>query len=286
MVATAKKDQTFLDADEIAALASGKAFDRTERRQICTVEELEVVPADEDWLARRQYDFRSPQWQALFPEGYPVLKIGLRGVDVRFAFSVDEINRVYIPIRHPLGHQKAGKVKGRNSQLHIVLDALKQVYGANPFIAADAAKVLAAPPAVWGQHLGDMDVEGESQKREWGWDIPRELLPATFKYQGEVRIIQGRASETGNGSGSAVGTAQLSDAESDEAVAEALVGLEGADFKAHEAAVLGLKGLSGGWYDLVTSGGNVAQTAAEKGLIVALEDGTIGRPEAPEAPEA
>lgn len=125
---TGAQSADLLSGIDVEGIESGKAFARNEIESIVRVVSWEVVPADERFLEAKRYDFRSPAWRELFPAGFPVIDIGLEGINVDFAFAADHVKHVQIPIRFELGHAKAGRTRGRGSQLHVVNDAFKQVY--------------------------------------------------------------------------------------------------------------------------------------------------------------
>lgn len=267
-------------ADLEAELQSPDAFKREELFSFNTVVELEIVQADEDWMSRRNINFNSPEFKQLFPDGYPVLKIGRRGIDVNYKFSPDGIARDYIPIYNHPGEANPGRRKGRRSRLQITIDAFTKVYGVPPIGAENQAKIIAAGPSQWGQYLGEFTPAGQSQSTEWAWPIPRKLMPSGWKYTGEVRDIEGRQGDgDGDSSGAApVGTAQLSAEESLEKVTEALIGLDSADTAAHREAVMNIPGLTQDWYDAATDG-NPAAKALEAGAPIESVDGKVARKE-------
>ena len=261
-------------ADLEAELQSPDAFKREELFSFNTVVELEIVPADEDWMSRRNINFNSPEFKQLFPSGYPVLKIGRRGVDVRYKFSADEVARDYIPIYNHPGESNPGRRKGRRSRLQITVDAFQKVYGVPPIGADNQARIIAAGPAQWGQYLGEFTPAGQSESTEWAWPIPRKLMPQGWKYDGEVRDIEGTAAASDSGAAGTVGTAQLSAEESLAKVVEALVGLDAADLQAARDAVMNIPGLTQDWYDAATDG-NPAAKALDAGAPITNDDGKI-----------
>lgn len=246
-----------------------KAFAREERIDIFQIAELAVVAAPEDWMERRQINFKAEDFRAAFPDGLPCLLIGFKGISVSFDFAADKIRRIYIPLMDFQG-EKMGRRKGRSSQIHVTNEAFTQVFKISPFGRDNQAKLIGRI-ARWGQHLGDSVMEG--QAREWAWDIPREALPVGFVYDGPVRSVQSQGGGT-QAEGSVIGTAQLDDSAAIQKVKDILHGRDGMDAAGANQAVLDTPGLPSEWYDAAT-GGSVLRYAFDKGLITPGQNGTV-----------
>lgn len=273
-------------ADYLASIAAEfsdpKAFAREEQFTLFRLVKLAPEFASEDWMDRRQINYDSSAFRAAFPNGLPVLHVGLQGVDVKFIGGgiVDNTRDVFIPLYNDSG-ERMGQRKGRRSHIHIFQEAFTAVFKVPPL--DPKAQALIGTVALWGQHLGDMDDPDQpGQKREWAWDVPREAKAPDFKYEGPVREIVMRSAE-GDSAAATVGTAvvaQLTEEESDAAAANALIGLPAADVEAHTAAIMGIQGLTDAWYEAAQQKAAGAY-AHDRGLIEAVEGVIVAKAAAP-----
>jgi len=251
----------FEDLD--AQFLDPKAFAREEQKDYYKLVALDTVPAPEDWMTRRNIAYESAAFKAAYPNGLPCLMLGLQGISVKFEGLENNTRYVYIPMQGT-DPDKYGERKGRRTQLNIVTEAFVAVYGIRPFGSENRQKLIGRVD-LWGQHLGEMQADGET--REWGWDVPRQKLPDGFKYEGDIRIVQARQAETAGG----VGTPALSEQDIRTAVQGALVGLSGVEAEVASERILAIKGLPDDWYNAAMSG-SVLAFAVKQGVVMA-EDG-------------
>lgn len=251
---------------------SEDVFAREEQFQILKIRELAVEPMPEETMTSRQINWESPEFQAVYGPGpgamggFPSLKIGVEGVDVKFAFAADGIKRIWVPL---YGDQpdKLGQRRGRRSHAHIITLAFEKVYKVRPF-GVDIQNDLLGRVARWGQHLGDMELDGDTI--EWAWDIPREAYAADFEYDGPVRTIQG----TQDGATPAFGAAQVSEDEGNALVVAAVIGLGVDDTAGASQKVMAVQGLPQEWYSAAADQ-SVLRLAGERELIHAGDDGKV-----------
>lgn len=249
-------------------LNDDKAWARTEDKQVLQLVELSVTPATEDWMTARQIPYESAAFKAAYADGFPVLNIGLKGLSVHYEFAEDGVRRFSIPLMGDRP-ERYGERKGRRSQSHIVSDAFVKVFGMRPF--GDNIPKLIGTIAWWGQHFGEFDDAGE--QREWAWDVPREKLPADYKWPGEVTVRRARAGAGGAGTGG-VGTVEVSADEATTLITNALIGLKTGDKTAASERIFEIQGLPGEWYDAATAG-EVMKKAYELGLVDAGDDDVV-----------
>lgn len=256
----------FDDIEQI--LNDDKTFAREERREILQIAELATVAMPDDVMERQQINYKSEAFRGAYSQGYPALLIGLKGVSVSYDFAPDKILRIYVPL-YGSDPDKLGQLKGRNSRAHITREAFKAVFGLTPFGRENQAKLIGRT-AIWGQHLGDAVLAG--QAREWAWDVPREALAPDYKYEGQVRSIQGRGAP--GAGGTTVGTPALAEPQANAKIVELLVGLSSIDAEIANKRILETPGLPDKYYTRATQG-NVLQLAHEDGLITADDDGKV-----------
>jgi len=252
-----------------------KAFAREEQFTLFRLAKVGPEFASEDWMDRRQINYDSQAFRDAFPNGFPVLHIGLQGVDVRFVGGgiVDNTRDVYIPLYNDSG-ERMGQRKGRRSHMHIFQEAFTACFKVPP-LSPEAQKVVGTV-ALWGQHLGAMDDPDQpGQQREWAWDVPREAKAPDFQYDGPVREIilrSGDGDSTAATAGTAV-TVQLSEDESNAAAQAALIGLDASDVQGHTAAILNVKGLTDDWYEAAQA--KAAGALAHERKLILAENGKI-----------
>lgn len=201
-----------------------KAFAPTEFFELCEVVAVTTIAMPQRMLEARGIDPASDWYKEHFGAigGIQCVDIALRGIDVKYAYSDDELRHVTIPMVNFSG-DNIGRPKGENSQLHITNEAWKKVFGVSLFGSANR-EAVAGRKARFGQHMGRADIDGDT--RTWRWPVPREGLPADFEYKGEVRVLQGRAggdAGSSNGAGAAASNT-LSDEDALDAVMKAIVG--------------------------------------------------------------
>jgi len=246
-------------------------FAREEQFQILRIKELGVDAMPEETMAARQINYESPEFQAVYGSGagamggFPSLKLGVEGLDVKFAFAADAIKRIWVPL-YGDAPDKLGKRRGRRSHIHIVTLAFEKVYKVRPF-GVDIQKSLLGKVGRWGQHLGDMELGNETI--EWAWDVPREAYPDDFAYDGPVREITGNQEATAP----SLGTDQLGEDEANVLVVAAVVDLAVDDTVEASERVMAIVGLPQEWYTAAADQG-VLRLAGERKLITA-EDGKV-----------
>jgi hypothetical protein len=277
-VATARTKQeeaevqssAFADLDAEFADTQNDIWKREEQKTLAQIVELETVAMPAQLLEARQIDADSDEFkQAYGADGLPCLMIGLKGIDVDYAYAEDHIRRIYIPL---MGDRpgKFGERKGRRSQSHIVAEAFVEVFKVRPFGTENRERIIGAK-VLWGQHLGEATIDDE--KREWAWDVPRRRLPDDFEYDGQVRILEAR--DGGNTSGaSSAGTEQMSDEDAEASILGAIVGLNKDDVSGASAKVYDIAGLPSEWYSAAAQD-TVFVLAHEKGLIGVDDDGNV-----------
>lgn len=214
-----------------------EAFAPVEMFNLQTIVAVTTIPMPEQMLAPRGIDSNSDDYKSNFPNGIPCVDIAVKGIDVEYAFAEDRILHITIPMVNFQG-DNIGQPKGERSQLDVTHSAFKTVFGVGLF-GTDAREKLAGRKAKWGQHIDKADIDG--QNRTWRWGIPREALPDDFKYEGDVRVVQGKSARTSAAAG------VVPEAMSDEAaVAAVLTVIEGMPSNEPDKvydAILALKGL-------------------------------------------
>mgnify|MGYP000899023209 CR=1 FL=1 len=253
-------------------------FARTERKFIGRIEVIETTAMPEDILERRQVDTKADWFKAAYPQGLPALHIAVKGVSVKFVGVADEMLHIWVPL-YGDAPETAGKAKGRRSHAHIIGEAFQAVFKFRPFGTTNQQKLRGAV-VLWGQHLGSMAANPATgaEAREWAWDIPRGVLPATYEHTDPVTEINiGRQSEGTDAVQGAGGVAGLSREESIEAVLGVIVGGKIPQALELTAKALEIPGLHP---DIQSAGfsGGLLKLLGDEGFIVADEDGeTINR---------
>lgn len=241
------------------------AFKPTELPFVAEIVDIQIEPMPENILRARQIDTTTQEFRDAFPEGVPCLMIGLKGIDVDYAFADDHVRRYYIPMKQTRG-RNYGKNLGERSQLHIVAEAFDACFGIKPFGPANR-DALIGKKARWGQHFGTMKDRQTGEKSTWNWDIPRQELPDDFVWEGPVRTIGSRNGET---------APTLSDADAVKALIERIAGMDASDVQGACNAALTVVGLPNDYVNAALDG-SLLSKLAEDGHIVEQE-GTIAEP--------
>ena len=267
------KPITLADADKSIAEAKDP-YAPQEYLGIYRIEEVLTVALPPEQCALLQVPVDDPDFKVAYPEGVPTLKIVRSGVDA--FFQPDNLQVTYLPYYYFAANDKEnwGKQMGDRKQAMVVASAIERVLGIRPFGSANQQK-LKGLVAWWGQAINHYDFVQENGQRREGyskWNVPRQLLPADFKYDGVVRQIAARADRAGGAT--SVAATVLSEAEQFDAIVAALAGKASVDRDAANNAVLETKGLSAEWYNLASEGEPVSRLAYAKGLITVV-DGVI-----------
>ena len=268
---------TLADADKAIAEAKDP-YAPQEYLGIYRIEEISTVALPPEQCQVLQVPIDDPDFKMAYPEGVPTLKIVRSGIDA--FFQPDNMQVTYLPYYYfsSSDKEKWGTQMGDRKQAMVVASAIERVLGIRPFGSANQAK-LKGLIAWWGQAISHFDfVQDNGQRREGysKWDVPRQLLPATFKYDGIVRQIAARVDRAGGAT--SVAATVLSEAEQFDAIVAAIAGKSGTDRDAANNAVLETKGLSAEWYNTASEGEPVARLAYSKGLITVVDGVITGVP--------
>lgn len=247
------------------------AFAREERKFIGRIKILETAFMPEEILERRQIDYASDDFKQAYPHGLMALHIAVEGISVQFTGVPDSLLHLWVPMMDDRP-AKYGQPKRRRSNLHIVSEAFESVWKMRPFGAENQGK-LVGQVAEWGQHLGDGEIEGD--KREWAWDIPRKVLPVSFKYEGPVREINVAPRAAGGGAvANTSSVVELSDDEAIAAMIAAVNGLPVEDLAECASRILSIPGLPGKWNQHALEG-TVMRELGMAQFITAVEENGV-----------
>lgn len=229
----AQAENNFADLEQ--ELAGDNAFAPEEMFNLLEIASITTGSMPEDTMTARQVDFTSESHKASFPQGIPCLILGLKGLDVHFAFAEDGVKTIYIPMVNFNG-PNIGKRKGEGSQVHIISEAFDAVFGIKPLGEANRAALLGRK-ARWGQHIDSFTPKGQ-RKVAWKWDVPRTALPDDFVYEGEIRTVGG-----GGTTAEGVGVVELTSEEAMARVLDVVIGENVNDNEAICDKVLDISGL-------------------------------------------
>lgn len=229
------ENTTFSDLE--AHFQKDEAFAPVEMFNLQEIVAVTTVPMPEQMLSPRGIDSNSENYKSHFPNGIPCVDIAVKGIDVEYAFAEDRILHITIPMVNFQG-DNIGEPKGERSQLDITHTAFKAVFGVGLF-GTDARAKLAGLKARWGQHIDKAVIQG--QVRPWRWSIPRETLPADFKFEGDIRVVTGKSTRTDAAAG--VVHEAMGDDEARAAVLRAVVGMPTNEPDKVYDVILALKGL-------------------------------------------